>query len=353
MRHTSWSSNRKYNKFASTVEELLQKIKGADEAGQTAYHACAAFKEARQNPRNTPHGQRRYGRTKHNVRGSKSFWLDVDAGPDKPYLDWKAAALAVAEFCRTTKLPRPVVVLSGLGIYVYWPLVETLDPETWGRYARGLKALCSKYELQADPTRTADITSVLRTPGTHHRKAGIRLVQCGELFGPYALEQFAILLTVETVVREVAPRTSHRGHEFGPLPPYLANRPFEGVGETLRRKSPTIREPSFAHPGALRASPSAAGQQRKSLRALLVRGALACLPLRRTARGWHTNGQKVILVTLQTRRRSALSACDNCPAQRRVVVSTTSTPRFVSVANSGGKNEVADWVGRRRPEPNS
>ncbi len=239
-------SNRKYNKFASTVEELLQKIKGADEAGQTAYHACAAFKEARQNPRNTPHGQRRYGRTKHNVRGSKSFWLDVDAGPDKPYLDWKAAALAVAEFCRTTKLPRPVVVLSGLGIHVYWPLVETLDPETWGRYARGLKALCSKYELQADPTRTADITSVLRTPGTHHRKAGIRLVQCGELFGPYALEQFAILLTVETVVREVAPRTSHRGHEFGPLPPYLANRPFEGVGETLRRSLSTIREPSFA-----------------------------------------------------------------------------------------------------------
>ena len=39
-------------------------------------------------------------------------------------------------------------------------------PETWARYAHGLKILCVKHGLHADPTRTADISSVLRTPGT-------------------------------------------------------------------------------------------------------------------------------------------------------------------------------------------
>jgi hypothetical protein len=168
---------RKYNKFAATIEDLWEIIAAADRVGHTAYHACATYQDARYDPKGTLPGQRRYGRTKRNARCAKALWLDIDAGPGKPYSDSKAAARAVAEFCRVTGLPTPIVVLSGFGIHVYWALVQALDPETWGWYARGLKALCVKHGLQADPARTADITSVLRTPGTHHRKAGIRLVQ--------------------------------------------------------------------------------------------------------------------------------------------------------------------------------
>jgi signal transduction histidine kinase len=57
-----------------------------------------------------------------------------------------------------------------------------------------LKALCIKHDLYADPTRTADISTVLRTPGTHHRKGEIRQVRCGPFVGPYSREQFQILL---------------------------------------------------------------------------------------------------------------------------------------------------------------
>jgi hypothetical protein len=240
---------RKYILFASTIEDLWQRIKAADAAGHTAYHACAAYKEARHDARGTPRGERHFGRTKRNARGAKSFWLDVDAGPDKPYADWKAAGRAVAEFCRATGLPRPLIVLSGLGLHVYWPLVQMLDPETWGRYARGLKALCIKYGLQADPTRTADITSVLRTPGTHHRKAGVRPVECGELVGtPYPIELFAILLSAEPIGRDAAPKTkaSNTQDALGPLPRHLENRPFESVSETLDRSLSTTFKPSFA-----------------------------------------------------------------------------------------------------------
>jgi hypothetical protein len=237
---------RKRVEFAGEISELWEIIKAADTAGHTAYHACAAYNEARYDPRGTPPAQRRYGRTRRNVCGAKSLWLDVDAGPGKPYADWKEAARAVAEFCRTIGLPRPLIVQSGSGIHIYWRLNRTLDPETWQRHADGLKALCVKHGLKTDPTRTADITSVLRTPGTHHRKSGSRLVHCSQLVGPYELEQFAILLSVEPVVRKAGPKKSRIEHEFGPLPRHLEGRPFESVSETLDRSLSKNFKPSFA-----------------------------------------------------------------------------------------------------------
>jgi len=336
-------SNRKRIVFASTTEELWEIIKAADIAGHTAYHACAGYKEARYDPRGTPPGQRRYGRTKHNARGAKALWLDVDAGPGKPYADWQAAARAVAEFCRVTGLPRPLVVLSGLGIHVYWPLVQTLDVQSWERHARGLKALCAKHGLHADPTRTADITSVLRAPGTHHRKGGIRLVQCGAFEGPYALEQFAVLLSVAS---EAYPKDSRTLHEFGPLPPYLVDRPFPGLAETLRRSLATTYKPSFANLIAERCDKyELYATPRAIFRNPFGTLALACWPLRRTARGLHTNGQAVTRVIPRRKRRRAWTGQGGCPAPRPAAVSMNSIPSFVSGANFGGHNEVAHWLG--------
>jgi hypothetical protein len=130
------SDGQKYNRFASTVEELWTVIKEADGAGHAAYHACASFREAKHDPRGTLQSQRRFGRTKHNSLGGKSLWLDVDAGPGKPYPDCLSAEHAVARFCEATGLPAPVCVHSGLGLHVYWPLQHVLDPEIWERYAR-------------------------------------------------------------------------------------------------------------------------------------------------------------------------------------------------------------------------
>jgi putative DNA primase/helicase len=237
---------RKHVGFASTIPELWQTIKAADAAGHTVYHACAAYKEPRHDPRGTPPRDRRYGRTKRNARSAKSLWLDVDAGLDKPYADWKAATRAVAEFCKATGLPRPLIVLSGLGLHVYWPLLEALDPKRWHHYARGLRALCVKHNLKIDPARTADITSVLRTPGTHHQKSGLRLVRCSPLIGPYALEQFAALLAVEPAVRKTNTNNWIIDKDFGPLPLHLDSRPFESVSEPLNRSLSTTFNPSFA-----------------------------------------------------------------------------------------------------------
>jgi hypothetical protein len=130
-------------------------------------------------PQGTPRGQRRLGRTKRNAFGARAFWLDLDVGEDKPYATINDAIKALAEFCRTLKLPTPIIVFSGSGLHVYWPLRETLERQVWERYANGLKALCERHGLHADPSRTADISSVLRTPGTYNRKRQpVQLVEC-------------------------------------------------------------------------------------------------------------------------------------------------------------------------------
>ena len=77
------SEDRKENRFTTTIAELWRIMKEADEAGHTAYHACATFKEARYDRKGTPGPERRFGRTKHNAAWAKALWADIDVGPKK------------------------------------------------------------------------------------------------------------------------------------------------------------------------------------------------------------------------------------------------------------------------------
>jgi hypothetical protein len=100
-----------------------------------------------------------------------------------------------------------------MGLHIYWPLVAVLEPRIWKRYAEGLKALCARHELQADPSRTSDIASILRPPGTHNRKSGVALpVQVGELAGPYSLEAFRVFL--DTAPEQKEPTRYVNGHSL-------------------------------------------------------------------------------------------------------------------------------------------
>ena len=166
------------HRFFETTDELATFVLHQDAAGKTIYHACASFKTAE-------------NRKQENALCARSLWLDVDAGDGKPYPDAFAAAEAVANFCRSTGLPPPTYVGSGNGVHAYWPLAEALDPETWRARAQRLKNACEAHGLHADPSRAADIASILRSPGTYNRKnATPRLVQVGPLAGPYRPDEF-------------------------------------------------------------------------------------------------------------------------------------------------------------------
>jgi hypothetical protein len=181
---TVFHEGKVWNRFFGSTGELAAFITQQDALGRTVYHGCAVF--------GSPDS-----RKASNALGASAFWLDVDAGEGKPYADAVGAAYAVREFINSAGLVAPTYVGSGTGLHVYWPLAEMLVPKEWQRYATGLRQLCLEHNLQVDPVRTCDLASVLRTPGTHHRKSTPKLVQVGELTGPYELEQLDCFLEGE------------------------------------------------------------------------------------------------------------------------------------------------------------
>jgi hypothetical protein len=249
--------------FATTVEELSKIIEEADRDGFEVYFACASFKQPINNPTNMPRGQRRLGRTHHNVCAVKAFWLDIDVGKGKPYKTRDEALDALAAFCKKLNLPRPIVVGSGGdkgGLHVYWPLAENItDCELWKGYANGLKILCDEHKLYADRKRTSDQSSVLRPPGTHNRKHGPEVlveVNARDLeIEPYPLDQFEIFAETLKVSwqksgkqqRQTKQQTNGNGQEqasprlltyarahSGSVPPSYASAVVEGCAQMQR-----------------------------------------------------------------------------------------------------------------------
>ncbi len=148
-----------------SVEALATEIAEIYARGSDAFFALAGYA--------TKEG----GRKQTNVESLRAFWLDIDVGADKAargkgYASIEDAERALRAFCTAATLQPPLVVCSGYGLHVYWPLDRDVTPEEWQPAAEGLKALCEVHGLRADPARTADSSSVLRPAGTINRKRG-------------------------------------------------------------------------------------------------------------------------------------------------------------------------------------
>jgi len=119
-------------------------------------------------------------RTKDNVLGLKSFWIDIDCGEDKASVDEETGrpkgyvsqadgVEALKQFCKVTKLPRPIIVNSGRGIHAYWPITTTIPREQWEPVAKKLRDLCIANNFYIDPS-VFEVARILRIPGTYNFK---------------------------------------------------------------------------------------------------------------------------------------------------------------------------------------
>jgi hypothetical protein len=112
---------------------------------------------------------RKVFRVRQNVAELKAFWFDIDYKDG--YGSAKEALRAVREFCKAVGFPTPsLVVGSGNGIHVYWPLAEAVRVEQWQALADDLKDAAKKTGLRADLVCTADACRILRPPGTFNNK---------------------------------------------------------------------------------------------------------------------------------------------------------------------------------------
>jgi len=102
--------------------------------------------------------------------------MDIDCGEDKAaagkgYATTENARKALIEFSDITGLPKAThIVHSGGGLHAYWAVYDLVTRDTWQSYAKKLKAVAKACGFLVDPSRTADIASVLRVPGTLNHK---------------------------------------------------------------------------------------------------------------------------------------------------------------------------------------
>jgi hypothetical protein len=132
-------------------------------SGHDVYFACAGYWTSA-------------SRKAENAALAFAFWMDIDCGENKAsegkgYRTVEEALQAVQKFCQTAGLPLPThIVHSGGGLHVYWALDASLGKAAWQKYAKKLKVIAEELGFLADPTRTADMASVMRFPGTLNYK---------------------------------------------------------------------------------------------------------------------------------------------------------------------------------------
>ena len=143
--------------FFDNLDDAVAAAFDLDSKGINAFFAVSTFKTGKT-------------RAAFNVEQIKSFFLDIDCGPTKDYPTQLEGLKALRTFCKSMRLPKPMVVNSGRGLHVYWLLDEPVSREEWKPVAERFKEVCREEGIHVDMAVPADPARVLRVLGTHNHK---------------------------------------------------------------------------------------------------------------------------------------------------------------------------------------
>ena len=167
-----------HHKHYLSLEEMAEAVSYWDSHPKyiATYHACATYQKPFVEVDKDGEVWKKY-RIPENWDRAKSFWVDIDCGQKKfddgqGYLTKKDAVVASYKFAETIGWPKPLVVDSGYGIHLYWPLTKDISHDDWCKITNVLKATLAHEDVIVDQSRTADFASVLRPPGSINRKYG-------------------------------------------------------------------------------------------------------------------------------------------------------------------------------------
>lgn len=172
------------------IEELAEFIQQMIAKGRTVYHACATYKEIKYKEVSADFTVV-VGRKQDNVAFAKSLWLDLDVKAGS-YETQRDAARDMIRLAKTLGVHTPMLVSSGYGVHVYFPLDQVVSADTWHALANKLRAVVDHLGILHDPSRTCDSASVLRPVGSVNRKTTegkpVRLIAGCEPYSLHALE---------------------------------------------------------------------------------------------------------------------------------------------------------------------
>ena len=159
------------------IQQLALQLKQITLEGADAYFALASYEESRYWDENAPNKKGGFGkfkdRTQPNAQFVRSQWLDLDCGEGKEFPDQRTAVKTLVGVLRELALPMPTLfVNSGRGIHVYWVFDKDIKATVWTVLAGIFKEALHAKAFKADPSRTADVASVLRPVGCKNFKRG-------------------------------------------------------------------------------------------------------------------------------------------------------------------------------------
>lgn len=152
------------------VEQLCAAIENVDYSKQNFYFAVSSFNQRTVFER----GKNRF-RTQSNAKLTKCIILDIDIKNEDGYFtDKETAWPAIHTLTTQLNLPDPIIVDSGYGYHVYWPMLAGVSSKEWQAVAKLFYQAVSILEprIVADASRVSDSASVLRIPGTLNLKFG-------------------------------------------------------------------------------------------------------------------------------------------------------------------------------------
>lgn len=152
------------------IESLISGVEGVDYSKENYYFAVSSFAERQVFER----GKNRF-RTQSNAKLTKCIILDIDIKNEDGYFTEKDTAwTAIHTLTTQLNLPDPIIVDSGYGYHVYWPMVAGVPSKEWQAVTKLFYQAVSILEprIVADASRVSDSASVLRIPGTLNLKFG-------------------------------------------------------------------------------------------------------------------------------------------------------------------------------------
>jgi hypothetical protein len=176
----------RYFKFES-LDAMAVAVEQFEAKGLTVFHACHAYGDWY---RDEAYNKNRI-RTAVNVVSCRSLFDDVDCGKRIPltpeekaegvdpeskpfdtnyYITKKEAAAAIKGFVAATGLPMPMVIDSGGGLHLYWPMTEDVAPQEWSHLSAMKRRVTRHLGLKVDRAVDMDLARVLRPVGSFNKK---------------------------------------------------------------------------------------------------------------------------------------------------------------------------------------
>ena len=156
-----------------SIEEMCEALDITDFTQTNYYFAISTLDKPFITEKAADGKETRRVRVQTNTLKSRVFVLDIDIRDKEGHYRTKEDGLeGLQRVVESFNMPQPIVVDSGFGYHVYWPMAEGVASDIWRKTAAKFKQAIAVIapEVVADGSRVADSAGVLRIPGSFNLK---------------------------------------------------------------------------------------------------------------------------------------------------------------------------------------